>query len=231
MVRGLLACSRLSPDLAFLSSMAEPQTHCPNCGTKLPEKPLSLCAYCAMPLGLDSKAKAEGGESPNAGRIKRVSEHENFEGAMGWDPPEGMDYVRGQMAQLRAKFLLGIGALLLAGGFFLGGGFTHPLSIAAYLCVPIAAWLFVQGSSAMKSAVALPLLKRAALITDRRSDTKIQGWGGATTYYFAIEFEDGVEGEFAYPGHGSNEEPYVSNLPGVAYTRGQRLLAFKHIRV
>ena len=33
--------------------MAERPTHCPNCGLALPEQPLSLCAYCAMPIGLE----------------------------------------------------------------------------------------------------------------------------------------------------------------------------------
>ena len=73
--------------------------------------------------------------------------------------------------------------------------------------------------------------KRAGLILDRRSETEIRGWSGSTCYYFEIEFEGGISGEFAYPGRGASEEPYVNNLPGVAYTRGETLLAFKHIRV
>ena len=69
------------------------------------------------------------------------------------------------------------------------------------------------------------------VIVDRGSTTELQGWGGRTTYSFRIEFEGGIVGEFARPGGGANEEPYVTNLPGVAYTRGQELLAFRHVRV
>ena len=82
-----------------------------------------------------------------------------------------------------------------------------------------------------REAVALPLLKRAGLILDRRSETLLRGWTGSTMYYFKIEFEDGVVGEFAYAGRGAHEDPYVNNLPGVAYTRGPTLLHFKHVRV
>ena len=48
---------------------------------------------------------------------------------------------------------------------------------------------------------------------------------------FTIEFKDGSIGEFIYPGRGSNEEPYVNGLTGVAYTRGPILLEFQHVRV
>ena len=87
------------------------------------------------------------------------------------------------------------------------------------------------GRAMRKDAVALPLLRRAGLIVDRRSETEIRGWGGRTTYYFKVEFEEGIVGEFRYPGLGAQEDPYATNLPGVAYTRGTELLHFRHIRV
>ena len=93
-----------------------------------------------------------------------------------------------------------------------------------------AVWIY-RGRARKREAVALPLLKRAGLILDRRSETVLRGWTGSTTYYFKIEFEDGVVGEFAYEGRGAQEDPYVNNLPGVAYTRGPTLLHFRHVRV
>ncbi len=63
------------------------------------------------------------------------------------------------------------------------------------------------------------------------SDTSLAGLSGDTVYHFTIEFKDGASAEFSFPGRGAHEEPYVTNLPGVAYTRGTRLLAFRHIRV
>ena len=87
------------------------------------------------------------------------------------------------------------------------------------------------GVAMQAEAVERPLLKRPGLIVDRRSDTSIRGWNGFTTYYFTIEFEDGGAGEFRFPGLGAQEDPYPTNLPGVAYTRGTELLHFRHIRV
>ncbi len=88
-----------------------------------------------------------------------------------------------------------------------------------------------KGKARQDSAVERPLMKRAALIVDRRSETEISGWSGRTTYYFTVEFEDGGVGEFRFPGLGAQEDPYATNLPGVAYTRGTDLLLFRHVRV
>ncbi len=88
-----------------------------------------------------------------------------------------------------------------------------------------------KGLAARRRALASPLLKRVALIRNRRSETQLQGLSGSTTYFFEIEFEGNVVAEFHYPGRGAQEDPYTTNLPGVAYTRGQELLHFVHIRV
>ena len=211
------------------------RTHCKNCGMKLPEQPLSLCAYCAMPLDLGTDEATASGESPNAGRIGRISEHDSFEGAMAWEPAEGPDYWRALRLAWRGKSLIATGAVVMVLGSLLGGSggsfFTSPGFLVGVAVIGIGIFLVVQSSAKRKAAVAIPLLKRPGLITDRRSETAIQGMSGSTTYYFTIEFENGVTGEFTYPGRGSHEEPYATNLPGIAYTRGPVLIAFKHIRV
>lgn len=122
--------------------------------------------------------------------------------------------------------MIGLGLLLGASSFL-----THWITWLGILDVLLGVWLILRGRAARKQAIALPLLKRPALILDRRSDTRIRGWGGFTIYYFELEFEDGTRAEFRYPGRGTSEEPYVTNLPGVAFTRGADLLLFKHIRV
>jgi len=91
--------------------------------------------------------------------------------------------------------------------------------------------LGLSGKQMQVTAVSRPLLTRPGLIVDRRSETRVRGWVGSTTYFFKIEFEDGVVGEFRFPGLGAQEDPYTTNLPGVAYTRGEDLLHFRHIRV
>jgi len=206
---------------------------CSNCNAKLPDTPVSLCPYCAMPI-LGAPAPAGGaGTSPNAARIARVRAHEDFPAAMAWSPPEGPRYRQGSWMIYCGRVALGLGVVLLSLGALLAGGapFSHGagwLGLAAALAGTT--WI-VRGRLAKLRSVASPLLKRPGIVLDRRSETNLRGWGGATTYFFTIELEGGIQGEFAYPGRGANEEPYVNNLPGVAYTRGADLLAFRHVRV
>ena len=212
--------------------MAERPTHCPNCGLALPEQPLSLCAYCAMPIGLEGSAPT--GESPNAERIQRVLAHDSFDQALEWEPPESplelearREHYRGRLL-IVAALVIGVAGRLLARG---EGGFLRPSLFVAVVLALFGAWRIVCGVRLRREATAQPLLKRAGMITDRRSETVVHGLSGHTTYFFEIEFEGGVVGEFAYPGRGAHEDPYVKNLPGVAYSRGASLLAFKHVRV
>jgi len=191
-----------------------------------------------MPIGIEgSTPKATGADSPNARRIAKVLENDAYNEALEWSPPESREFQGGALRAYRGKLLLGVAVVLfvvalIVESFTFGAAlWANPFAILAYVAVLGGVFMMVTGKSAQARAIQTPLLKRAALITDRRSDTKIKGWTGDTTYYFQIEFEGGIEGEFAYPGHGSNEEPYVTNLPGVAYTRGETLLAFKHVRV
>ena len=74
-----------------------------------------------------------------------------------------------------------------------------------------------------------PMLKRAAYVLDRRSQTNEQGGIGATLYIFKIRFEDGSEGEFSHIGRGSMYEPPANGAAGVAYTRGARMIEFRRI--
>ncbi len=206
---------------------------CPNCNSKLPDTPVSICPYCVYPLGTDKQEAGEGGESPNHGRIQRILAHEDYPKTENVQPPENLEFQQGGQAIFRGKVLLsfaGIGVAL--GAIPAGGGLlTHWATWLGVVLAVAGVALIAKGGADRKKAISLPLLRRAGLILDRRSDTEIQGWGGFTTYYFEIEFEDGTRAEFRYPGRGSKEEPYVTNLPGVAFTRGQDLLVFKHIRV
>ena len=206
---------------------------CLNCNSKLPDTPVSICPYCVMPLGTEQAAETEGGESPNRARILRVREHDKFAATEATQPPESLDFQRGGQAIFRGKVLLSFAGIGVVLGAILGGAglLTHWATWLGVLFALGGVALMAKGAGMRKQAIALPLLKRPGLILDRRSETEIQGWGGFTTYYFEIEFEDGTRAEFRYPGRGSNEEPYVNNLPGVAFTRGTDLLLFKHIRV
>lgn len=205
---------------------------CSNCNAKLPDTPVSLCPYCAMPI-LGAPEASEGGESPNAGRIARVREHEDFAAAMDWSPPESFDYRSGSARIWWGQLAIGAGVVGVVLGALLAGGnpAQHVLGWLGILLLAAGIYGRLSGAAMKKKAVEMPLLRRPGLVVDRRSDTVLRGWSGSTTYYFTIELEGGVRGEFAYPGRGAQEDPYVNNLPGVAYTRGETLLHFRHIRV
>lgn len=210
------------------------RTECPQCGSKLPDIPVSLCPYCASPLETAEDRKLL--QSVNASRIARVRENAEFPEAEAWTPPESMDWHVGARMRWWAAPLGALGLLVAAVGVAppLGRGLDAGGIVLAVVAAGLlggALRLAVRGAALQKLAVARPLLRRPGLIVDRRSETEIRGWGGRTTYYFKIEFEDGVVGEFRFPGLGAREDPYATNLPGVAYTRGEDLLHFRHIRV
>lgn len=206
---------------------------CPTCNAKLPDTPVSLCPYCATPLPAEVAPAAGGTDSPNAGRIERVRAHEDFDAAMGWSPPEAMQHQLGRRRVFHGRTAIVAGSVAvgfavgLAGSAFLG----HPLTWLGILGLAGGAAAIVHGLRAQRAALTAPLLKRPGIVLDRRSETELRGWGGRTTYYFTVELEGGVVGEFRYPGRGASEDPYVTNLPGVAYTRGSELLSFRHVRV
>lgn len=221
-------------DSASSATAPKRRTECPQCGHKLPDIPVSLCAYCASPL--ETAADRKKLESVNASRIQRVRDHATFPAAESWDPPESQDWHAGAR---RVWWTL---PLLLLGGLFLvltvlpplGRGFDLGGIFATLVAAGIAGgglYLGATGRSMQNEAVARPVLKRPGLIVDRRSDTQVGALDGRTIYYFQIEFEDGVLGEFRFPGLGAKEDPYTTNLPGVAYTRGAELLHFQHVRV
>jgi len=75
-----------------------------------------------------------------------------------------------------------------------------------------------------------PLLVRPAIVAERRSETNLEGhWGARTVYFFTLRFDDGSEGEFKWPGQGLSNEPMTNGQTGIAYTRGQDLIAFRKL--
>lgn len=214
-----------------IATEAQKRGACPQCGAKLPDVPVSLCPYCATPL--ESKADREARTSVHSVRIGRIREHKDYAEAMTWSPPEG----RGHQQGLRLHWwgqrgivfgLIFIGAAALSGVEVMASSL---LTWSGVLAIGLGAWALMEGRKSIQSALRFALQKRPALILDRRSETRIRGWSGDTTYFFKLELEDGAQGEFAFPGLGAQEEPYATNLPGIAYTRGQEMLHFRHVRV
>jgi hypothetical protein len=206
---------------------------CPTCGAKLAQSHLSLCAYCGAPLGIASGAPQV--DRATMRRLASMREHAEYAEAERWTPPESLDVRRDQRRARAALVLSGVG-LALGGGVSAGlarnpSSFVGWIGLVATLAVAAAgAGLGIAARGRVRRALARPLLKRPALVQERRSETE-PGGRGRTTYFFQLVFEDGAAAEFRYPGRGTAHDPLVAGNTGVAYTRQEDLLAFRSIRV
>ena len=205
------------------------RTHCPNCGAKLHRQDLSLCAYCAAPLTLGGKVEIAADET--AQRLQRLRENPVYGAAMSWMPRDPDVELRAERSRNRAWILL-VGAVGTFGASALFGG-----PIAALDAAKIVAAVLLLGSIAMfawsaaerRKSFASPILRRPALVVDRRSITAEKGGVGATMYFFTLHFDDGSEGEFRWPGQGTMYEPMPNGTTGIAYTRGEKLVEFRKL--
>lgn len=222
------AIPRPDPNGPMSTTKTEIKT-CPGCGAKLPDVALSICPYCVTPLGLAPKGDTE--ESPYAARIARLLAHETLSAVASSTPAEGPDFVRGGQVIFRGKLTISIGCLMLASTLITGAEVLSTLPVIGLAVILAGIVLMVQGKGVRTTALSNEMLSRPGVIIDRRSEITLEGMGGSTTYFFEIEFEGGLRGEFRWPGRGNNAEPYPSNLPGVAFTRGIELVHFQHIRV
>jgi hypothetical protein len=212
------------------------RTHCPTCGARLARPELSICAYCATPLGLGQTAREP---TETMRRLGRMTQHEKYAETIAVEPPPEIEDLAATALGSRGLSAVGLGALLLVLAlpwtWLFGGALARAwrslpavaggLLLAGGLCL----WLVARARTTRARSV--PLLKRPALVTSRRSETSPSGMGYQTIYFFQLEFADGSSGEFRYPGRGVNHDLLVANNTGVAFTRGDLLVDFLPIRV
>jgi hypothetical protein len=207
---------------------------CPNCGAKLKRADLSLCAYCAMPLAMGGRASVADDETTQ--RLKRMREHPNFAAAQAFVPPDP-EVERAVVARRNGGLvalivgLLWIALVLLVQ--YLGSG-VDPRSLwmlGGQVLVALGlARILSAGLARRAGASQKPLLVRPAIVAERRSETYAEGrWGARTLYFFTLRFDDGSEGEFKWPGQGLSNEPMANSQVGIAYSRGQDLIAFRKL--
>lgn len=200
---------------------------CPTCGAPITRDDLSLCSYCGSPVQLGGvKKAAEGEESPHKARLERMQEKDDWASAIAWEPSPASRYPGARViaVPLLAGSLTALLLTLIIGNYIVG------LIVGSITLIALYGLNLKQDPRAPRNPDA-PLLKRASMVLDRRSETELDGDIGHTNYYFTLEFADGASGEFRFPGRGAAYDLMVNGATGVAYTRGADLLAFKKIRV
>lgn len=205
------------------------RTHCPTCGARIPRPDLSICSYCTTPLRLDAGTAPR--DDATAKRLAKMRTHEDFAAAVAWDPPPGLE--ERKLGSRQTLGIVSVVAGIALAVFAVSKPFQPPVGVAsAFVAAALAIrglLLWIPAARRRSELRALPLLKRPALVTSRRSETVMQD--GRTIYYFTLQFEDGSEGEFRFPGLGASHDPLVAGNLGVAYTRREELLGFRLIRV
>lgn len=165
-------------------------------------------------------------------RLAKMRDHKDYEKASQHVPPteEGLQQAASDMrmaglwlvgAMVTGMFLAGSGSLVLQ---ILFGLFTLALLLRAVQH-------FMAAGAARKRVADTPLVRSPALVADRRSETTSTWWSGRTIYFFKLELEDGTSSEFRYPGRGVQDDLLVKGMTGMAYLRGDTLIAWKTIKV
>ena len=164
-------------------------------------------------------------------RLARMRDHKSFPAAMEHVPPAEEDVDRADSRRRNGIVLVVVGAALLWLASGAGTFGMIVLGLAGLAAVGFGARGFLQGTSERAKVLANSLERRPALVADRRSETLAKWSGGRTTYYFQLEFDDGTNGEFRYPGRGVQDDLLVKGVTGVAFLRGDTLIAWKTIKV
>lgn len=198
---------------------------------KINRDDLSLCSYCGAPVQLgEQKARISALQK----RLGKMPEHKNFEAAMAYQPGESEQFMEGLRDRSIARWWAAATVASAAWALTLilahGQIFSLPMILQlVFLLLTIKYGL--RAKKTCTEAAAMPLLKRIAIVHERRSETTYKGSTGKTVYFFDIEFADGGRAEFRQPGRGPQFEPLVNGNTGIAYSRGSDLLEFKVLRV
>lgn len=221
-----------------MATQTAPLTECPTCGAKITRPELSLCSYCASPLGIGEKLT--GADEATLARLARMSEHKDYAEAMSWEPNEYDDAPGAATSRRRGLVLIWSGLALAVVSGLLGwdrswGGVLGTLlglvSVLALAAMLAGFWLQLRGISVLGKVRKQPLQKRAAVVIDRRSETDPTFFGARTVYFFSLQFEDGTSGEYSFVGRGGTFEVPAGGTTGLACTRGARLLELLRLRV
>jgi hypothetical protein len=218
------------------SPTAAKPSQCPSCGARITRPELSLCAYCATPLSIGGPARSA--DEATLKRLGRMSEHKDHAEAMSWEPDARDDAPGAVRRRRRGQILAALGLVSLAAVVAARASSADLAGVLRSIPAWIGLALLVLGLLELSRAAALlrrvraqPLLKRPAIVMDRRSVTTPTPSGSQTVYFYSLVFEDGSAGEFSFLGRGVHYEVPAAGATGLACTRGARLLEFLRLRV
>lgn len=187
-------------------------------------------AAAAPAAGAGTSASATRRQTAVMRRLAKIRDHKDFPAAMEHVPPaeEKLDRAQGRIRGGAVTAVAGLVFLVLGA---MGTISTALGVVLGVIGLAVGGHFLFHGAKLKRQTLADPLVRICALVADRRSETSPTWLGGRTTYYFALQFEDGENGEFRYPGRGTQDDLLVKGQTGVAFLRGDTLLAWKNVRV
>lgn len=212
------------------AAQTKQRTNCSVCGSKIVRQDMVYCIYCGNNFAMmEGSATTDRKETRNMVRLAKMPEHEDYSSAIERDRGEGPEFDRWIRAAKAGRNLIIVGGVLAGAAILL----EWPLAITAIGIILIGAGLFrfMQNTKLRSDRLKMPLMKRPCVVTDRRSETNMVFMAGITTYFFTLEFDDGNEAEFRFPGRGYHTEPLSKGITGIAHTRGTELVEFEQVRV
>ncbi len=209
-------------DQAPTDQAPKTQAPCPSCGGLLLQANLPECPYCGHGLGGPALER-----NPLGDRLAKMSDHEVFAGLMR-QSPMGDDHSRASQRAVTGGVLLLLGGAIRPSAW---GSWQLLRLIPAAVVIALGLSYVITGLSRRGAPSKGKLYRRPAIVIDRRSETAFNGWSGRVTYFFTLEFEDGSQGEFRFPGRGWPHEPLARGATGLAFTRGANLLEFTNLKV
>jgi len=212
------------------AAQTKQRTNCSVCGSKIVRQDMVYCIYCGNNFAMmDGGAADKRKETRNMARLAKMPEHEDFAAAIERDRGEGPEFDRWKRAARAGRNLIVVGGVLAAAAIVLE--WSMGITVIGALLIATGLYRFVQNTKLQSARLKLPLMKRPCVVTDRRSETEMRFTAGITTYYFTLEFDDGNEAEFRFPGRGYHTEPLSKGITGIAHTRGTELIEFEQVRV
>jgi hypothetical protein len=211
-----------------MATQAPVKTHCPTCGAKLHRQDLSLCAYCATPLSIGDART--GVDDETVKRLTRMRQSPNFAAAMAFTPRDSEVAEKIARVRLFGGLQIPLAIVFAAVGFWVGAGSALRIVwfvLAGIALVDAMVMMSVLPAILRRTEAARPILRRPALVVNRRSAMLDKGRYGTTIYYFTLRFDDGSEGEFRWRGKGTLYEPMPNGATGMAYSSGERLIDFR----